>query len=262
MELDASNPTQVTGQSVLRADLGVGGRHLLVVSGTALAEYRIDSDETHRTECRVLLRVPAGTIEQSTVHTGLASIANDDTEWVFATDESRVEVDAAGDLVLVTNLAVMGEPSGLHRFSYQVVATTRVVVAEISGVAAWPTAWFRPANTDPSALAGRVTVVANERTVTPLGGPFGGTEEHLVPVTPGQVYAVSIGERECTASYRISEPPRGRELKVVVTAHGFDAPDYVSFNPVTPNGDIHTLTTAQPVRGNVDFRADAFVGPR
>ncbi len=93
IELDAMNSEHVGSHSVLDADLGVEGRHLLVISGIARPEWEIDSGEAVSQECRLRLRIPAGTIEQSTIHTGLASIENQDTAYVLSTDQSRLEVD-------------------------------------------------------------------------------------------------------------------------------------------------------------------------
>jgi len=262
MDLDVHNSSQVGNHDVIDVDLGVGGRRLVVISGIACPEWRIDDDEVHREECRLRLRVPAGAIEHATVHTGLASIGNDDTEYVFATDQSRLEVDDVGELVLVTHLAVMGEPSSLNRFSYQVVLTTRVVVSEISGTITWPTAWFRPVSPTPSAVGGTFTVMANERTTTSGAGPFGGVVEHLTPVTPGQLVSVEMGETDCRARYRISDPPKGRELKVTVTQHGLQGPGLISIYPIIPGGDLVTLSPAQPSRDGVNFRAESFTGPK
>jgi hypothetical protein len=264
MDLDVLTPDHVAGHAVLDADLGVGGRHLLVISGIALPAWEIDDEHVHREECRLRLRVPAGAMEQATVHTGLASISNDDSEYVFATDQSRLEVDEAGELVLVTNLALMGESSALNRFSYQIVLTTRIVVSEISGTITWPTGWFRPASATPTAVAGTFTVVANERTTTQGGGPLGGVIEHLVPVTPGQIVTVEIGDQECRARYRISDPPKGRELKVTIAQQGFQLPGLgqIFIVPVvSPGGDLVTLSVAQPSRDGVDFRASWVEGP-
>ncbi|WP_327108315.1 hypothetical protein [Nonomuraea glycinis] len=259
--LDALDPSHVAGHTVLKADLGVGGRHLLVISGFALPAWKIDDDSTHREVCRVRLRVPAGTVEQSTVHVGLASIANDDTEYVFATDEARLDVDDAGELVLVTHLALMGEPSILNRFSYQVVLTTRVVVTEITGTISWPTAWFRPTSAGPAGVSGVFGVMANERTTTQAGPPLGGEIEHLRPVTPGEIVSVTIAEDTCRATYRISEPPKGMQLKVTVKQNGLNGPGEISIAPVVPDGDRMTLSVAQPSRTGVDFIASSFVGP-
>jgi hypothetical protein len=260
ISLDALQPDQVTGHTVLKADLGVGGRELWVISGFAMPGWKIDSDSTHRDVCRVRLRVPGGTVEQSTVHVGLASIANDDTEYVFATDDAKVEVDEAGELVLVAHLAVMGEPSVLNRFSYQVVVTSRVVISEISGTISWPTAWLRPTLAGPAGVSGVFTVRANDRRVTPSQGGFGGEIEHLTPVAAGEIVSVTIGDEECRATYRIAEPPRGRQLKVTVEQRGLRPPAglNVEVGPVVmPNGDLVTLTVAEPTRAGVDFKASA-----
>ena len=145
LDLDAANPSHVAGHSVLDVDLGVGGRRLVVISGIALPDWRIDSDELHRAESRLNLRVQADNLEQSTIQVGLASIGNDDTAWIFATDQARLETLPTGDLVLVTNLAVMGEPSGLARYSYQVVLTKRIVFSEITARSPGKRPTFDPA---------------------------------------------------------------------------------------------------------------------
>lgn len=263
MDLDVLHqPEQVVGHAVLRADLGVGGRHLVVISGIARPEWVIDDDSAHRETCRLKLREPAGALEQSTVHVGLASVGNDDTSWAFATDQAALEVDDAGELVLVTNLALMGEPSGLHRFSYQVVLTTRVVVTEITGTISWPTPWYRPTSPSPAGVSGVFTVMANDRTVTQLTGGLGGTVEHLTPVTPGEIVSVVIAEDTCRATYRIVEPPKGRELKVTVAQSGLRGPGEISVGPVVrPDGDLVTLSVAQPSQSGVDFVAGSYQGP-
>ncbi len=91
MALDANNPEQVASHSVIDADLGIMGRRLVVISGIAIRDWKIDSDQVVTGEVRVLLRVPAENVEQSTIHVGLASIGNDDTAWVFDTDTARLE---------------------------------------------------------------------------------------------------------------------------------------------------------------------------
>ena len=152
MALDANNPEQVASHSVIDADLGIMGRRLVVISGIAIRDRTIDSDQVVTGEVRVLLRVPAENVEQSTIHVGLASIGNDDTAWVFATDTARLETSESNELVLVVNMALMGEPSDLHRFSYQVVVVKRIVVSEITGTIRWSSSLFAPGSTLPSEL--------------------------------------------------------------------------------------------------------------
>ena len=265
MDLDARNVEQVAGHSVTDADLGIMGRRLLVISGIAMPEWTINSDEIHRGECRVLLRVPAENVEQSTIHVGLASIGNDDTAWAFATDTARLETSEQDELVLVVNLALLGEPSDLHRFSYQVVVVKRIVVSEITGTIRWSTSLFIPEATLPSAVADNVHVMAHFRTLTtatPGPGSFGGEIEHLTPAAPGQIISLTVNESECFAGYIISNPPKGQELKVVVTQDGFFVPPPTSIEawPLVDGDDVLTITPAQPTRNDLDFEIVALPG--
>jgi hypothetical protein len=260
IELDVNNPNHVGNHAVINADLGIGGRRLLVISGIARAEFLStdDNDPADETDCRLKLRIPAGTIEQKTVHTGLASIWNDDTAYAFSTDQSRLEVDEAGELVLITHLACMGDHSNLHRFSYQVVVTTRVVVSEITGWISWPTAWFPPASDDPNALpADTLTIHANElKTLPPEpGGMF--ARHEVIPLTPGEVIKLEgVRDPICRALYRISNPSKGRQLLVTVKQQGIKGPgDTTQFEPVIEGSNRFTLTPADPSRHGVDFQA-------
>jgi hypothetical protein len=268
MQLDVMNPANVAGHAVLRADLAVGGRQLVVISGIARPEWKVDDDdEAKRQECRLLLREPADDLETSTVHVGLASIGNDDTAWVFATDTARIEVDpTTEELVLVVNLALMGDVSTLNRFSYQVVLTTVKVVTEISGTISWPTVFFAPTGPGPSGVSGVFTIQANIRHVVASGSGFGGPSETttLEPVTPGQVVDLTVDDTgQCHARYRITEPPKNKDLVVTVAQHGLVSPgvDHIEFAPTTPGGDETRLTTARPVDTDVNFVADAFEDP-
>ena len=245
---------------MLDADLGVGGRHLVVISGTAIPNWKTDDDTTHRQSCRVKLHYPAGTVEQSTVHVGPAAISNDDTSWVFATDLSHLEVNPAGELELVTDLAVMGQPSTLIRFSYQVVLTTRVVVTEITGTIKWPAVMFNPNSATPAGISGVFTIMAYLRTTTagPPGG-FGPTE-HLTPSTPGTIVAVNLADGMWSASYRIAEPPKGAELKVGVTQDGSLKVPGQEVSLAAQSNNILTLSVAQPT-AVVDWLAASYKDP-
>ncbi|GAA3625638.1 hypothetical protein GCM10022223_48510 [Kineosporia mesophila] len=260
MDLDVLDSGQVTGHMVLRADLGVLGRQLVVLSGIANPGWEVDGDEVQRDVCRVLLRETAEQLEQATVHVGLSSVANEDTSFVFATDQATLETGPDGLLVLVTNLAVQGEPSTLQGFSYQVVLTKRVVTTEISGTISWPTAWLRPPSPTPAGISGVFTILANLRTTTTGPGPFGGEIEHLVPVTPGEILSVTIAGDTCHAIYRITEPPKNAELRVMVTQNGL--PGTVLMASTVAGSDIFTLTPVFPTRTGVDFHAIAPRAPK
>lgn len=260
MELD-KNRGQLVSHEVIRADLGVFGRELVVISGIAQLDWRIDdSDSKHDEQCTVRLRERVDNIENVTVHVGLASIANDDTEFVFAVDAASVRVDEAGELVLDAQLALLGDWSVLARFSYQVVAVTRRVDAQISGTITWDIDQFVPATLDPAGVSGVFTIVAHQREVQHIKGKpgeFDRTVETLTPVTPGEVVSVTSDGSTVQARYRITEPPKGVPLKVIVRQRGLRTPaghQTVVVNPTRPNGDLVELTVAEPRRSDVDFR--------
>ena len=103
--------------------------------------------------------------------------------------------------------------------------------------------------------------MANTRTVTPGGGPFGGEVEHLTPVRPGEVVSVEVGEQVCRARYRIADPPKGQQLKVIVEQTGMQGGpgSSILIGPPAPNGDLVTVSVADPTRGGVDFEATRLV---
>jgi hypothetical protein len=120
----ARDPSQVASATILDADLGVGNRHLLVMSGVAIYMWRIHTDEIARGEVRVKPGVYARDLERASPFVGLASIANDESEFVFATDYPRVDLNPdTGELSLYVQTALQGEWSGFNRFAYQVVAS-------------------------------------------------------------------------------------------------------------------------------------------
>jgi hypothetical protein len=271
--LDAVNVGRdVASHSVLRADLG-DGRTLVVISGIAMPEFAVNDDEHNdRQVCQLNLRERAELVEHSSATVGLASISNDETAYVFATDEVNLKRNDSGELVLETHLSALGENTSLHRFSYQVVVTNRVVAAEITGTLSWPTAWFRPPSSDPAGVAGVFTVIANEQTFTstsppgpasPTSAPFGGgAVEHLTPAGNGQIVAVTVADDTSHASYRIANPPKDRQLKVTVSQHGLHPTGggEAAMNPTVGGGDLVRLTVAEPARSGVDFVAHRVTG--
>lgn len=270
MELDVHIAGQVASHSVVRADLGHDGRSIVVVSGIALPEWRVDTDEITRTSARVLLRQPADVVEQSTVTVSLASITNEESAFGFAVDEAELSV-VADELVLDTRLSLMGEASFLHRFSFQVVLVVRDVPAQISGELVWSTSQFRPAEATPAAAQGAFVIEANAVTVT--GGPppsapppgvpgtFSTGTIDLRPVAGGRIVSVTVGEQTCRASYVIADPPKLRRLLVTVGAPGLHAVGAGTVG-MRPTGEVDfTLTPAAPTREHVDFASHLESGP-
>ncbi|QAY69557.1 hypothetical protein [Xylanimonas protaetiae] len=255
--LDTHDPKQVFSAQVLDVDLGVGGRRLIVASGIACPEWKIDTDEVAHGADTILLHIPADRVEQVSVHVGLASITNDDSSYTFAVDEARVAVDeATGELVLSVKSALMGEWSSLSRYSYQVVAAISRDTPEVAGTIHWPKALFAPEPL-PSVVSGHLAIMLNERTTSPAGGPFGGVIEHLSPIGAGEVVAVSASDTDVSVRYRIVAPPKGAELRVTVKPVGFPGPGTVSAGPDRPGADIFTLDLSHASRTGVDFFVSA-----
>jgi hypothetical protein len=259
LDLDAHKAEDVAGHAVLRADLG-GGRTLVVISGIARPERDVNQDTFIQETCRLRLREPAETMESATVCVGLASVSADENEWGFGTDTQSVQVDPAdGGLLLVVQLGLLGERGFLHRFSYQVVLTERLVATAITGTLTWPTAVFRPASMDPSAVASIFVVTANKVTVPSAPGPPGPPGSFgppaalpiLEPLATGEITSVTVAGDVCHATYRIAEAPKMIELTVICASDGLSASGQM--RPVVAASDVVLLTAAQPVRAGVDF---------
>jgi hypothetical protein len=241
-DLHVDNPAEVVGHSVLRADLGVDGRTIVVMSGIAVPEFEVDNDQTIAGACRVHLGEPGERMEQASIHVGLASISNDDTEFQFEVDAPTLERDPDTDqLALAVPLALNGERSYLHRFSYQVVLLERVVATEITGTLTWETAVFSPASPDPATVARTFSVVAQEGSGFPLG-PV---------IASGTITSVTPAGDLCHAAYRIADPPKDKLLTVVCNSSGL--PPELNMAPAVDNINVMTLTAAEPTRAGVDF---------
>jgi hypothetical protein len=233
----------VAGHNVIQATMP-DGRGLVVMAGTAVPEYRVnDTDNVHTCACVVKLREQGDSMEQSTVHVGLASISNDDTDWVLADDSAQVRVDpATRELELVVNLAAFGGASILHRFSYQVVVVNKPTPTEIAGTLTWQTASFRPPSTDPVALDPGFRITANR--IAASGA--------LIPFAFGSIAELQIGEQTCQAIYTIPNPPVSTQLTVIVECPVL-SPLVMDAVPTGSNSVL--LTPLAPTRTDVNFVA-------
>jgi hypothetical protein len=266
---DTRDKNHVISQGSIEADLGVGNRRLMVLSGIVLMEWRYDSDEVRRSEERVLLGVYARDLEQWSAHVGLASIQNDESAFAFAADWARVELNSdTGELELVVNTALMGEWSALHRFSYQVVVTAVRVGTAITGTISWPAALFRPESDDPANAQNVFSVVANRYEMTPSSGSnaFTGTFafEKLTPLIPGVIESLDVVNDQYQASYRIPNPPMASNLRVtlgVAEAFRVQSPQASIGVSQTKGPYSFTLTPQNPAE-EIDFRVFPAAGVR
>lgn len=251
--LDVRNPTQVASASHIDADLGVAGRRLLVLSGIALTSWEVDTDEVQLGETHVRLGVYGSNMDQWSAFVGLASIANDETGFVFSVDTVRVELDKdTGELVLIFKPALMGEPSALNRVSYQVVVTLVQVRPHVSGTITWPRDLFMPQSADVSAVADQLEVMANRYERVTSGSL---AYDKLTPATPGQIVKLDIGPNSCVAHYHIDDPPMAVPLKVTVKpGPKFTAPLQSSIVVGLADGpDVFTLKGTAPSVDGLNF---------
>jgi hypothetical protein len=92
-----NDPTQVDGgKRVIEASLGEPDRKLVIFSGIAIPNFRVNDDGRDYAESvRVNLRRTVLAIEQATVTVGLASIGNNDTMFHFTADNASLDIDAS-----------------------------------------------------------------------------------------------------------------------------------------------------------------------
>jgi hypothetical protein len=236
--IDARDPNQVSSARVIEADLGVHNRRLLVISGIAIYNWRVDTDQFEYGEVRVKLGVYARELEQASPFVGLATIGNGESEFAIGIFRARVDLDPdTGELSLYARTVLSGEWSELYRFAYQVVATVVHVGTFIEGTITWPTSLRKPPSEDPSTIAPHVSVVANHRSMKEGQGPWAASED-LTPVTPGVIDSLQVREDQCEAHYRIDNPPLGMPLKVTATPSA-DFPD-------EPRGTLSSSRTSGP----------------
>jgi hypothetical protein len=242
-------PADLSSHKVLDADLGVGNRHLVVISGLAPYFWDLDSDEVAEGELCIHFGEYARDLEQASPYVGLAGIGNEESEFVFAADLARVDLDpATGELSLYIHTALQGEASHFQWIAYQVVVTLVRTGTFIDGTITWPTSLMRPPSTDPSTVAPHITAIANHREMT-AGTDVFAPWETLTPVVPGEIQSLAVAADQCKAKYRIDNPPMAMPLKVTVAVDAaFDGATVGRTN----GPDVFTLDAMHPSE-TVDF---------
>jgi hypothetical protein len=244
--------SQVAGVSSFEAQIGAPTQRMVVFSGIAIPEWRVNDDSRpYDNEIVVKLNYFVDALDRATCHIGLASIENDETNFLFATNLGVVERDPhTGELQLRVQAALMGEKTILHRFSYQIVAHVRRVAARISGTITVPRKIHDLMALAPEAVAGLLSVMASRVVrVTPSQG-F--AYDQLTPVQPGVLGAVREGPRDCFVDYTIDACPFSVPLQVDVTLGGALATLGLGVGQTAGARPV-VLTTQAPDATGVDF---------
>ena len=217
--LDVNEPNVSSATSIV-VDVGVPGTKMLVCSGIAIPEWSVHDDGTIYKETAVVnLRQTVLAVEQATVTVGLASIGNGKTNFQFAVDSSGLDVDTdTQNLILTVEMSLMGDPSALDRFGYQVVALITTQTTGISGTIAWTKDVFDATGLDAAALAQLFTISAgtSQYIPAPVGKGFGTTV--YTPLAYGVSGALSTTANGFALSYDIPGAPYNVPMIVTVDA--------------------------------------------
>jgi hypothetical protein len=248
--LSTAHGNEVDSVGFLDVRLDGSTTHYLIFTGIALPEFQADddhgggADDPQREDVTIDLGVDVTKILGYTATVGLASVENDDSSFTFATDEVRLDAPD-GHLFLKVRLAVRGDGTYVHRFSYQ--AHVKAVIAEpiITGTIRWATG----IETHDRA-AGLFTVTANLMQQDPaaLSPTFDWVANGWVNV------ARRVGDR-WEATYTILNPPMREDLYVICSlVPGGLAATGANDLIVAPGfaGPIN-LTGANPAASGVDF---------
>jgi hypothetical protein len=188
----------------------------------------------------------------SVTNLGLASIENDETNFLFRVDSGVLEHEQpSGELVLRVQAAILGEETYLHRFSYQIVAHVRRARAQISGVIAIPNDIRNVRDLPPAELRAAFEISANR--VERGGVPGGFMFDNLIPILPGMTQAVLRSPQGMQfVEYRIENCPFATPLIVNVKLTGNGWNGSLIAGQVAGNRPI-TLTGLSPDASGVDF---------
>jgi hypothetical protein len=259
LRLNASDPKQVSSGIKLEALIGSPPSRLLIFTGIAMPELE-SNGLIDRQEVTVDLNARANAPNPPfTATVGLASVFNSDSDLLFAADDVRVVTGDNLELLLICNIAAMGDRSVLSRFSYQATVFLHADNGTISGNIRWNPHFL-------TFLDGELfQIEASTLKVGP--GPAGGfgttikTVEgvgHTLgqPVRQGNIMSIP---------YEINNLPLGEGLHVTVVPNPgafLVLNTSASFNFEQISGpSFITLSEAHLSEKPVDFEAREFVGP-
>jgi hypothetical protein len=254
--MHVSDPQQVASASSFEVLLGDPAVRLMIFSGIAIPERHVnDDDHTYPDTLIVKLGVSVSEVVTAVSHIGLASIANAETAFTFATDSGTVEIDpSTSELQLRVESSLRGEESYLHRFGYQVVAHVKKVSARIAGTITVPRSILDLTTLQPVEIAAQFAISAN--TVTLVSDPNGifANWERLTPVAWGQVGETRSDDDECFVDYTIDGCPFNTPLTVNAdVASGSQLQSHSAISTQTAGPRPVLLTNTNPEVDGVDF---------
>ena len=255
-----NDPNLVASASSITADLGTPNRKMLICSGIAIPGFNTYEDDYIAKDTAVVnLRQTVLAVEQATVTVGLASIGNGNTNFQFAIDQASLQIDPTSqDLLLSVDMALMGNPSALDRFAYQVVAIVTTQITGISGTISWPKSLYDASGLSSGAIAGLFQVYAG--TPVPFPGPGLGGPTY-VNRSYGTTGALQQNADGFVLPYSIPGALYGVDLVVQVQPSGFHPSKQTSIRQISGPTEF-VLTVSEPGVSGVDFQITAASVPR
>jgi len=219
--LSSGDPNQVSSFQHLEVDLIDPTRKLHIFSGIAIPGFHIDdNDNIHRIPVVVDLGMALPDLQQATAQVGLASISNDESEFVFATDSARVEASGTtGQLTLTVDIALMGDNSSLSRSGFQVVVVGGVHATGVSGRVTWPRDLLDATNFGPIQVASLLAV--NASTIENVQGPPGGfSSQKLHPIASTVPQSLHSEGEQFWVPYSFDHLPLNTPMRFTVDLSG------------------------------------------
>jgi hypothetical protein len=130
-------PDRVVSRNMIEAHVGTPPSRLLIFTGIAIPGFQ-SNGQLDGVEITVDLNATSNIPNPPfTATVGLATIYNHSRDLLFATDDVKVITGDNLELLLVCNIAVLGHPSALHRFSYQAMVMLAPDNGTIAGTIRW-----------------------------------------------------------------------------------------------------------------------------
>jgi len=256
INLDVNNSSQVASASLIQFDTGVANQQAVIFSGVAIPSFGSNDDsQIFRDTVIVNFRFTVLAVVEETVSLGLASISNNDSNFVFATDTGSLAIDnTSQELLLQVDVAVSGSPSALLRFGYQVVVIATTQVTGISGTIRFSKDVFDASQITADQVSQLFLVSADTQIELPPppGGLFGQIQNN--PVAFGALTGMTTNGDDFDVTYNIPGAPYNQQLVVIVQAGPLFTPSQQTLTGQTGGPIPVVLTVATPSVSGIDFR--------
>jgi hypothetical protein len=264
--LHAINTDEISSAGLVEFPTGTGDQKVLVFSGIALPEMGTnDDDDIGHPRVFVRLGRFVRRLLSTSVTTGLASISNDESGFVLATDGVVVQRDMhTGELFLDIPCGLAGDGTYIHRIAYQAVCIVEEDQFRIRGEIVW-TPDVRDSSHDSAASIGGMLAIRSGRLVSaapsnPGPGQFGTTKWQAF--SNGSITGITRRGDGWVASYEIVNLPVATPVHVVIDVlAGFARTENISASR-SGGPDPVFLSGAQPHADNVNFRLQFLQGVR